>query len=317
MHNNRDITDGTGRRFKTLRVSLLSTCNMSCIYCVNPGTIHLPTEKKTSLKTSDYLSIIERLHHHLDLQVIRLTGGEPLLFKELPALIKGIHDIGISTVKLTTNALKLTPVLQELHNAGLRSVNISLDSLDPLVFKRMTNVQDLRSVLDAIDACVALGMDVKINSVILKGINDHQIIPLLEFASARNIRIRFLELMKMGYLHYQEETYFFGMNEMLEKIASVTSIAKMERLSSSTATYWQTAKGVFGIISNETEPFCGDCNRLRLDSYGNIFGCISSNEGIDVRTISDEMLTDALHKALAQKQDQFTGSDLSMKYIGG
>ena len=128
----------------------------------------------------------------------------------------------------------------------------------------------------------------------------------------------------MGYLHYNETDHFFSMEEIVDKIASVTSIAKMDRAISNTATYWQTSKGVvFGIIANESEPFCSDCNRLRLDSFGNIYGCISATEGIDVKDIQDIQdiqdieFTDSLTRALRQKQQRFTGSEISMKHIGG
>ena len=141
---------------------------------------------------------------------------------------------------------------------------------------------------------------------------------MLEYASSRNIPIRYLELMKMGYLHYNETDHFFGMDEIVEKISAVTSVAKMARATSNTATYWQTSKGVaFGIIANESEPFCLDCNRLRLDSFGKIYGCISATGGIDIRKRTHESLTDSLNEALSQKQDRFTGSEISMKYLGG
>lgn len=311
------IQDSFGREFKTLRVSLTSLCNMACVYCVTPGVVHTPDKDKV-LTTSEYLSIIEKIHAQVGLKTIRLTGGEPLLFNEISLLIKGIVALGITDIKLTTNGLRLSTMLDELADAGLKSINISLDALDPTVFRSITKVQNIRLVLDAIDNAVQKGLEVKINTVVLKGINDHQIIPLLEYASSRNISIRFLELMKMGYLHYNETDHFFGMDEIVEKISSVTSIAKMDRASSNTATYWQTSKGMaFGIIANESEPFCSDCNRLRLDSYGKIYGCISAMEGIDVKKSADMLLTEALQLALAQKQDHFTGSEISMKYIGG
>lgn len=316
MHKSR-IQDSFGREFKTLRVSLTSLCNMACVYCVTPGVVHTPDKDKV-LTTSEYLSIIEKIHAQVGLKTIRLTGGEPLLFNEISLLIKGIVALGITDIKLTTNGLRLSTMLDELADAGLKSINISLDALDPTVFRSITKVQNIRLVLDAIDNAVQKGLEVKINTVVLKGINDHQIIPLLEYASSRNISIRFLELMKMGYLHYNETDHFFGMDEIVEKISSVTSIAKMDRASSNTATYWQTSKGMaFGIIANESEPFCSDCNRLRLDSYGKIYGCISAMEGIDVKKSADVLLTEALQLALAQKQDHFTGSEISMKYIGG
>jgi len=317
MPNKLIIEDTFGRQFKTLRVSLTAVCNMSCVYCVAPGVGHTAVNDKV-LSTAEYLSIISSIHQQVGLKTIRLTGGEPLLFRELPELIQGLRALGISEIKLTTNGLKLLPLLDELYEAGLRSVNISLDALDPSVFRSITKVHDIRSVLDGIDGALHKGISVKINTVVLKGVNDHQIVPLLEYASARNIPIRFLELMKMGYLHYNELDYFYSMNEIVEKISSVTSVAKMDRAPSNTATYWQTSKGmVFGIIANESEPFCSDCNRLRLDSFGKIYGCISASEGIDVREVTSQETIKALQTALAQKQEYFTGSEISMKYIGG
>lgn len=317
MPVNVPIQDSFGRQFKTLRVSLTSVCNMACIYCVTPGVIHTPDAGKV-LTVNEYLSIIKNIHQQVALKTIRLTGGEPLLFKELPVLIKGIHALGITDIKLTTNGLKLLSVLDALVDAGLRSINISLDALDPSVFKSITKMPDLRAVLDGIDEGIRKGLAIKINTVVLKGVNDHQIIPLLKYASARNIPIRFLELMKMGYLHYNESDYFYGMQDIIEKISAVTSVARMDRAPSNTATYWQTSKGmVFGIIANETEPFCSDCNRLRLDSFGKIYGCISASEGIQIKYQSEEALTYSLQKALLQKQEHFTGSSITMKYIGG
>jgi GTP 3',8-cyclase len=316
MHHKR-IQDTFGREFKTLRVSLTSICNMACVYCVTPGAIQI-TKKDSVLTTEEYLSIIENIHANVGLKTIRLTGGEPLLFQDIATLIKGIVGLGITDVKLTTNGLKLSPLLDDLIEAGLKSINISLDALDPTIFRSITKVQDIRTVLDAIDNSISKGLEVKINTVVLRGINDHQIIPLLEYASSRNISIRYLELMKMGYLHYNETDHFFGMDEIVEKISAVTSVAKMERATSNTATYWQTSKGMaFGIIANESEPFCSDCNRLRLDSFGKIYGCISATDGIDIRTDTKDSLRLSLERALSQKQDRFTGSELTMKYLGG
>lgn len=316
MHNS-NIQDIHGREFKTLRVSLTSVCNMACVYCVTPGGIK-ETVKEKVLTTQEYLSIIKEIHSQVELKTIRLTGGEPLLFNELPQLIKGIREIGIEDIKLTTNGLRLLPQIDALVQSGLRSINISLDALDPAVFRLITKTSDIRSVLNAIDVSIQAGIEVKINTVVLKGVNDHQIVPLFEYASARNIPIRFLELMKMGYLHYNETDYFFSMDEIVERISSVASIARMERSASNTTNYWQTSKGmVFGVIANESEPFCSDCNRLRLDSFGNIYGCISASEGIAVKQLSDESLTHALQTALLQKREYFTGSEMSMKYIGG
>ena len=178
----------------------------------------------------------------------------------------------------------------------------------------------LQKVLDGIEAARIAGMDVRINSVIMKGVNHTQLIPLLEYAFERGIVIRFLELMKMGHLHNHSDSYFFSQHEMLEKISMKYGISRLPRKTGSTANYWKCDnEQVFGIVANETEPFCADCDRLRLDSKGNIYGCLSSNESISIARVNDrESLGQQLRRALKQKQDvKFKGSELSMMEIGG
>ncbi|WP_224999716.1 GTP 3',8-cyclase MoaA [Cesiribacter sp. SM1] len=313
-----DIIDRYGRTFKTLRVSLLSACNLGCVYC----TLGENTDmfKKAQAPVERFLDHIARLHKELDLETIRLTGGEPLLYHDLPLLIKGIGAIGIPEIKITTNGFLLERLARPLKDAGLQSVNVSLDAAEEATFYRMSKRRGLQKVLTGIEAAIEAGLDVKINTVIMRDLNDDQLLPLARFAFSKNIQIRFLEVMAMGHLHQQAGQYLYTQEEVLNCMATAYSFEPEERKKSATANYWRTSGGhSFGIIANESEPFCHDCNRLRLDAQGNIYGCLSSNNPISVKDAgSSEVLRSRLSQALQQKQAlKFTGSELSMLEIGG
>jgi len=274
----------------------------------------------SSLSVPELLVIIRRLHEQLGLSTIRLTGGEPLLFHGLTDLISGIREMGISSIKLTTNGFLLERLAMPMKQAGMRSINVSLDAVDEDIFYKMSRRHAVERVIRGIDKALEAGLEVKINSVVMRGINEGQILPLLEFAFARRCRIRLLEVMAMGHLHDQADKYLFTQEEMLAVIAGRYSFEPLGRAGSATASYWQTDEGrQFGIIANETVPFCGDCDRLRLDSSGHIYGCLSSNHPIALDSHEDEKIWgQKLEQALLQKQKlRFTGSDLSMLHIGG
>jgi cyclic pyranopterin phosphate synthase len=315
------VTDKYNRRFKTLRVSLLSRCNLSCMYCtMGEEEIKENNQHATFLSPQELLKNVKQLHTVLNLETIRLTGGEPLLYHDLIPVIKGIKEIGISEIKLTTNGFLLERFAKPMKDAGIKSINVSLDATDEDVFFLMSKRSNVEKVMHGIDAALEAGLKVKINAVIMKGVNDAQVLPLLQYAFERNITIRFLEIMAMGHLHADPMKYLFTQDEILKTIAGKYSFEKMDRNSSSTANYWKTNNGnIFGIIANESEPFCHDCNRLRLDSEGNIYGCLSSNHPVSLKEVnSNDELISKLQEAMKQKQPvKFTGSDLSMLHIGG
>lgn len=317
------IADKYGRTFRTLRVSLLHHCNLGCVYCV-AGDEDLKqanvSGKESSLPGQQLLAMIGRLHTQLQLETIRLTGGEPLLYPGLAELIRGIKGMGIPQIKLTTNGFLLERLAVSLKGAGLQSINVSLDAVDEDVFFRMSRRHSADRIIRGIDAALAAGLAVKMNTVVMKGINDLQILPLVEFAAARGLTIRFLEIMAMGHLFDQADRYLLTQQEILGILSSRYTLTPLDRTASATARYWATAEGqVIGIIANESEPFCRDCNRLRLDSSGNIYGCLSSNHPIPLSLEESEAEWGRkLEAALAQKQVlRFTGSDLSMLHIGG
>jgi cyclic pyranopterin phosphate synthase len=324
------IEDKYGRTFKTLRVSLLNHCNLGCVYCV-AGDDELRKNNRSNgknngeagrphLSVNEPLETIGRLHTQLQFDTIRLTGGEPTLYPGLTKVIEGIRGMGITRIKLTTNGFLLKRLAASMKQAGMESINVSLDAIDEEVFLRMSKRSPAKRILDGIDTAMQEGLEVKINTVVMKGMNDSQILPLMEFAFSRNIRIRFLEVMAMGHLHDQSKKYLFSQEEILSEIAGRYRYTPLVRESSATANYWETDTGkIFGVIANESEPFCGDCNRLRLDSQGNIYGCLSSNHPIPLNGTDGEWeLNEKLQQALSQKQAvRFTGSELSMLHIGG
>ena len=321
------LSDKYGRSFRTLRISLLNKCNFGCTYCTQgveetnkaDSTLEPTGLKSTGLKFDELVNLVYTLHKALDLKTIRLTGGEPLLYARLADLIKALNDMGIPEIKLTTNGFLLQRQAALLKRAGLKSVNVSLDAMEEDVFFLVNRRMHLHKVLEGIDAAQSEGLNVKINSVIMNGINHNQLIPLLEYAFEKGLIIRFLELMGMGHLHKNSEQYFFSQHEMLEIISMNHGIYRLPRATGSTANYWRTGAGqVFGIIANNSEPFCADCDRLRLDSNGNVYGCLSSNDPISILHANDQTLQKKLQQALNQKQSlRFQGSELSMLEIGG
>ncbi|RKR84819.1 cyclic pyranopterin phosphate synthase [Mucilaginibacter gracilis] len=315
-----NLDDKYNRSFKTLRVSLLSTCNLGCIYCTMGSEDEIAHDHRPQTPAANFVKIIAGLHGQLNLKTIRLTGGEPLLYRELETVIKGITALGIADVRMTSNGFLLERMAPKLKAAGLRSVNVSLDAMDAETFFAVTRRKQLQRTLAGIEAAIACGLEVKINSVIMQGQNDKQILPLLNYAFKQNVPIRFLEVMAMGHLFGNSEKHLFTQHQILDVIASRYNFVRLARKTSATANYWQTEQGgIFGIIGNESEPFCQDCNRLRLDAEGNIYGCLSNNNPIPLNGNENNIeLTGKLQQAMQQKQNlHFVGSALSMMHIGG
>ena len=267
-----------------------------------------------------FSGIISRLHETLDLETIRLTGGEPLLYRELPELIRNLKLIGIPKISMTSNGYLLARQAAALKAAGLQAINISLDAVNEAAFYKMAKRRHLHRVLNGIETALNAGIEVKLNAVIMKGMNEEEIIPLVDYAFSKNIPVRFLEVMSMGHLHHESDKYLFSQQQLLETIATKYNFKRLPRKTSATANYWKTSAGnTFGIIANNSEPFCSDCSRLRLDADGNMYGCLSANHPIALDPAdNDFVLQEKLQLAMSQKQlHHFVGSELSMLQIGG
>ncbi len=314
------LNDPYGRKFKTLRVSLLNTCNLNCFYCTMGSEEDINFDHRPQKSAGFFSRIISRLHENLDLETIRLTGGEPLLYRELPELVRNLKLIGIPKISMTSNGYLLARQVAALYEAGLQSINVSLDAMDEASFYKMAKRKHLDRVLNGIETAINAGIEVKLNAVIMKGMNEDQIIPLLDYAFSKNIPIRFLEVMSMGHLHHESDKYLFSQQELLDTIATKYNFKRLPRTVSATSNYWQiTAGNTFGIIANNSEPFCSDCSRLRLDAEGNMYGCLSNSNPIELNPADNDcVLQEKLQLAMSQKQlHHFVGSELSMLQIGG
>lgn len=321
-----NIIDEHGRTFRTLRLSLTNACNFRCVYCVNgdtKGAAEAAPSAVSKLHFTELAGLVKHLSGLLDIETVRLTGGEPLLYHDLIPLIKALKVNGTKNIKMTTNAFMLARKAEELAKAGVNDINVSLDALDRNIIKVITKGDYLDSVLEGIDAAISAGIKVKLNAVIMRGINENQIIPLLEYAMEKKAGLRYLELMRMGHFYSGRfDEYFFPQNAILGIIRTTYPVkSDAVRGPSATAKMWALENGYkFGIIANESEPFCSDCDRLRLDNTGHIYGCLSEEKSEYIADIADDKdaLTEKLAEALKHKQPlKFKGSPLTMISIGG
>lgn len=309
--------DTLGRSFQKLRLSLTPTCNFNCSYC-EPAANTLANRKFQA--PTFYLKKIKRILKVNPLRQIRLTGGEPTLYPYLTHIIKQIKALAIERVSLTSNGYRLEKLAPHLKEAGLDDVNVSLDAMQPGAFKIMSGRPPglLAHIKAGLLICADQGIHTKINCTVLRGQNDDQILPLVEFATSHNIEIRFLEFMRMGPVRGQHDSLFVPAAEILSKIHKQFKLIPTGRSAHETSIMYQTRKGNrVGVIANHSRSFCDDCNRLRMDHLGQLYGCLSTNQGLSIPE-SSAALRKVLCLALEQKQTQsFTGSALSMQAIGG
>ena len=320
------FVDVLGRRFRNLRVSLTAACNYACTYCVPDGKRLQAAAME--LSSDDMVKAIRLLIESAGIEKLRITGGEPLLSPKFDEILPRVMDLGLSDVSLTTNGQLLPRKAELIKASGLKRINVSLDTLDADRFRAIARSGDLATVLAGIEAMLDAGLRVKVNMVPIKTANIDQVLPLLEYCLERGIELRFIELMNMGYLKH-DNAYtrdFFGMEEILELIGSNYEYARTDAPYDSTSVRYEIpGRGVFGIIANESEPFCASCTRLRLSSNGYLYGCLSNTARHDIKDVlamPDDLarreIQNRLLGALHDKQTaSFTGETTVMKFIGG
>lgn len=288
---------------------------MTCAYCDPAGLLQRGREEFA--EPSFYLSIVERVMRAVPVEEVRLTGGEPSLYPHLIALVEGLVRLGIARISLTTNGLSLSAHAGSLKAAGLTDINVSVDALDPARFRSITGSSRLADVLAGVEAARDAGLPVKTNATILRGKNTADIVPLLAYFGDRQIPVRYLEVMKMGPIRETHGDLLVREAEILETIAQRWSFSDLPREASATAHYRITEDGrKFGVIANHSEPFCGDCDRMRIDHKGRIYGCLSSAKSFPLSGDESETV-EILSRALAVKTASFTGSEIHMREIGG
>lgn len=319
------MRDSHGRNINYLRVSVTDRCNLRCIYCMPEQGIKSLSHKDI-LHFEDTLKIVKAATT-LGINKIRYTGGEPLVMKDIDKLIYETSKLpGIDDISMTTNGILLADMAEDLKKAGLKRVNISLDTLDSEKFKRITRIGDLDKVLKSIDKCLTIGLEpVKINTVLMRGFNDTEFEDFLNLTREMPVEIRFIELMPIG-----EGVRFYEKNKISvkEMLDLHPELIRIESEKSSTAELYKLpgSKGKIGFINPISCKFCSDCNKIRLTSTGTIKPCLHSKEEINLRKYlnNQEQLTDALKSAIFNKpnehhleEESASRSVKSMSQIGG
>jgi cyclic pyranopterin phosphate synthase len=349
------LSDSFGRIMRDLRVSLTDRCNFRCLYCLpeteeaanfyrtrfdaeknpRPKPLPLPRHKlRTELLSFEEIERVVRIAAELGIQKIRLTGGEPLLRNDIEHLIARIARLpGIEDLALTTNAFLFPKKGEALRDAGLKRVSFSMDSLDRENFKKMTGRDGLAEVLASIRLAKELGMEpVKVNAVVIRGLNDHEIEALAHFAVDQEISFRFIEFMPLDSSRGWLKDLVVPGREILQRLRTRFDLEPVvSGNASETARRWKfrDSKAEIGIIAPVTEPFCGHCNRIRLTADGKIRTCLFSLHEHDLRDLMrtgapDDLIATALRRIVWEKEPrhhigepEFVQPERTMSCIGG
>jgi cyclic pyranopterin phosphate synthase len=334
--------DTLGRPLHDLRISVMDRCNFRCPYCMPRETFH---ENYRFLKSNERLSFEEitrltRLFVELGVKKVRLTGGEPLLRSNIADLVGDLTAIeGVQDVALTTNGVLLAQHAVELKANGLHRITVSLDTLDPEIFKTMSGgMGDLDRVIEGIHAAQEAGLaPIKLNSVIERGINDHTALDLVERFRGTGVIVRFIEYMDVGNRNHWSLDRVVPSRELVERIAQrwpLHPVHENYRGEVAERYVFDDGLGEVGFISSITNPFCGDCTRARLSSEGVFYTCLFARNGVDLRAplregASDAELTQLISDTWTRRGDRYSEirstlknseqplRKIEMYYIGG
>lgn len=323
------VADTYGRVHTDLRISVTDRCNIRCLYC-------MPESVASFLPVPDLLTFpqVVRLAEtaaRLGFRKIRLTGGEPLLRPGLPGLISALSSIdGIEDLALTTNAVLLSRHAQALYNAGLRRLNIHLDTLDRQRFAALTRRDELPRVFAGIEAALAVGFtSIKLNAVAMKGVSEQDLVPLVQFARARGMETRFIEFMPLDAQEIWSLDRVLTADEMIERLSAefgpLTPVADADPRAPATEYRFSNGDRV-GFIASVSRPFCMNCNRLRLTADGKLRYCLFAREETDIKPFLDDpsVLEAAIRSTIWRKwagheinRPTFVPPDRPMYSIGG
>lgn len=275
-----DLTDRHSRTHRSLRISIVDKCDLRCTYCMPEDQQFL---KRDELMTRAEIRVLAKLFtEKYGITKIRLTGGEPLMRPDVTEIVRDMAALPVK-LGLTTNAMRLHLFLDGLIDAGLKSLNISLDTFDAERFRELARREGHDRVLANIEQAIGRGLHVKLNMVVMRGVNDDELLRFVELTRERNVHVRFIEFMPFaGNRWGRERVYTYG--EMLGRIGSTYTIEKLGDDPHSTAKAYRVKgwKGTFAVISTVTEPFCGSCDRLRLTAEGKMRNCLFAREETDL-----------------------------------
>ncbi len=333
------IVDKLGRPIRDLRISVTDRCNFRCSYCMpkeifGDDYVFLPKKELLSFEEIERFS---RLFASLGVKKLRLTGGEPLMRRDLPELVSKLMGIdGIEDIGLTTNGVLLKQYAQPLYEAGLRRLNMSLDALDSEIFGKL-NGRGIKPdlILSNIDYAQQIGFEIKVNMVVQKGVNEGEILPMAAYFKERGITLRFIEFMDVGNDNGWSFEKVVTKKEIYDRLSAVHDLEPAEQ-----NYYGEVAKryryvdngAQVGFITSVSESFCSTCTRARLSSDGKLYTCLFASEGFDLRELirsglSDAELFDAITDVWQRREDRYSDErteqtaknrkKIGMSYIGG
>lgn len=332
------IKDKRTRTLRDLRISVTDRCNFRCRYCM-PKEIFgadYPFLEREEILSFEEITRLAGIFSEFGVEKIRLTGGEPLLRRNLPVLIESLYNVsGIKDIALTTNGVFLPKHAKALKQAGLTRVNVSLDSLNDEVFMKINDVgRGVKPVLDGIRAAQGAGLEVKVNMVVKKGLSDNEIMPMVHYFKREGITLRFIEFMDVGTTNGWNYKDVISKKEIHDLINShyplepvepgyVGEVAKRYRYSGTDTEV--------GFISSVTESFCTSCNRARVSTDGKLFTCLFAQSGFDLKSMirgnaSDDELKEAIRGVWEKRDDRYSeirteesqaSRKIEMSYIGG
>jgi cyclic pyranopterin phosphate synthase len=326
------LIDTFGRIHNNLRISVTDRCNIRCVYCMPEKVEFLP---RPQLLTFEEIERFVRAMVPLGVDKIRLTGGEPLVRRDLPVLVEKIARIpGIKDVGLTTNGILLAPMAQALWDAGLRRINVSLDTMDPARFEQLTRRTGFEQAIEGIHAAKAAGFDpVKINAVAMKGITEADVVPLARFAREHALELRFIEYMPLDAENAWERDKVLFASEILDilarEVAPLSPSPNQDPRAPAQDYDYDDGLGRVGLIASVSRPFCLSCNRMRLTADGKFRNCLFAHDETDIKSLlrsdaDDDSLRSAVRASIHAKREgheintaRFVKPDRLMHSIGG
>ncbi|MEM1244848.1 MAG: GTP 3',8-cyclase MoaA [Acidobacteriota bacterium] len=321
------VADQLGRGIDDLRISVIDRCNFRCTFCM-PADRKYHFLPRSELLTFEEITRLAEIFVDLGVRKIRLTGGEPLLRSKIETLIEMLARIdGVEDLALTTNGLLLGQKAQALKDAGLDRVTVSVESLRQEVFGKLNGLDHpIARVLESVDRAAAVGLGpIKINTVVMQGVNDDEIVTLARYFKDRQMIVRFIEYMDVGTLNGWDLSQVLSAREILDRIGREMPLEPIDRARASDVAlrYRYLDDGTtVGAIASVTEPFCGDCSRARLSSEGQLFTCLFSNRGFDLREglrsgASDEEIRERIVSRWQARDDRYSEERLVRLEHGG
>lgn len=310
------LQDGHGRVMRKLRVSITEACNYRCTYCM-PADARFPPANRY-LQAEEYPALIEPLAR-LGIRKVRVTGGEPLLRPGFRNIMRALASVDGITLALTTNGHLLARQLPFLREVGLRSINVSVDSLSPERFACITRGGDLERVLHALRAARDMGFQVKVNTVMAKRVNEDELLAFHDFSATEGIEVRFLEMMRIGLMSAEGGSSLLSAANMLEVLSDWVTLSPLEVERDSTSFVYESERGArLGFIASESRPFCGDCSRLRLSPTGVLRACLMKTDGLSIRNLDSPAIEAAAAEVIQWKPiERVAFIDQPMYQIGG